>query len=723
MSFLVATSSLVQPAPYGDDAYLWFFALSMGCELLLWAGIVLLTGRVLCASGLLGLLVAAVILTSNLKYEYTGVVALPVDVFAAIGVIYDLGTFVGYLEYHLPEVAGLVALAGLLGAGLMWEPPVLGWSRRSALTRAAGLAFIFWFFYPVTSANAPVQRLYRAAGATFDGLHPNDSVAAMGLFSHLLVAAPEFFPRLPTEHGEAALFHDYFQGLKAPEPVAGPQPDIVVVLGESLFDPRRLNIPIDPAPLTTLDAFSSDADYHGTFKVHTVGGGTVLTEYSVLTGIPTNILGQSGSWPFYSLVTGSTWSLARQLGSLGYRTVAIYPVSGSLFNARIAYEFLGFDEFLDRSDFDLDQDIGRYYITNDAIARKVLEVIEESDVPVFVWALTMETHGPWSFWDSREPQRYRVGGDIDSQQRDMLTDYIHRLPKLEALATTLVQHLDDSDRPFVFSLFGDHLPAMFDLFDNVGFKEDAGVWGDPLTETPYFIRGNVKNTEPNEAHVDVSFLGSLVLEAAGLDGGDFFEMSGAYRQLCRGTFERCNAGDEYRDAYIQILYDFLRDQLATDRARGAVAAREYAPPYRLDDLIESGSEFFGGGWSTPESWGMWTVAASAIVSLRVEDPGTEDLLFAARIRNGATVTGAELRVNGQPLDSWDFDGQVSPHIRTVVIPAEIVPLDGTLRIEIATRDFESVGPSGETDSRRLGVAVFGIRVCQGDDKPCDVPAG
>ncbi len=685
-------------------------------------GIVFLTGRVLSASGLLGLLAAAVVVTSNLKHQYTGVAALPVDVFAAIGVMYDLGTFFGYIGYHLAEAAGLLVLVGLAGVGLVREAPVLDWSRRSLLIRVVGLAAILWLFYPVTSRNAPVQRLYRAAGAAFDGNRPNDSVVELGLFAQLLVAAPEFFPDLPTQYGDAALFLDYFHSVPPPDPATGPLPDIVVVLGESLFDPRRLNVSIDPAPLATLDELSRDADYHGVFKVHTVGGGTVRAEYSVLTGIPTSLLGQGGQWPFYSLVSGSTWSLARHLGSLGYRTVAIYPVSSSLFNARTAYEFLGFDELIDSTDFDPERDVGRRYVTDAAIARKVLQVVRESDEPVFVWALTMETHGPWSFWDSEEPRRYDVDGAMSAEHLDVLTDYVHRLPKIEALATTLVQSLDAQDRPFVFSLFGDHLPAMFDLFDAIGFRDDKLFWGNPLNETPYFVRSNVGHAESVERNVDVSFLASLVLDAAGLAGGEFFDMSSAYREFCGGSFQSCRAGDEYRDAYVQILYDFLRDQMDADRARGVIASPALAPAYRIDDVIPSGSEFFGGGWSSPNARGMWSVAPSAYVSLTVEDPGDDDLVFAARIRNSESVSRADLRVNGRTLDTWEFDGPMSPHTRTVVIPAEIVPSDGTLHIAITTRDLESSDEPGSTPgSRPLGIAVFGLRVCRQGGGRCEVP--
>ena len=111
---------------------------------------------------------------------------------------------------------------------------------------------------------------------------------------------------------------------------------------------------------------------------------------------------------------------------------------------------------------------------------------------------------------------------------------MHRLRSVERLATTIHETLDAQDRPFVFSLFGDHLPAMFEIFDEVGFRDDVLQRGAPQFQTPYFVIGNAgTDAAPRERNVDVSFLGSLVLDAAGVNGGEFFRMSTAYRVMAR----------------------------------------------------------------------------------------------------------------------------------------------------------------------------------------------
>ena len=554
--------------------------------------------------------------------------------------------------------------------------------------------------------------------------HPNVSVTELGLFAHLLVAAPEFFPELPVDYGDRALFLEHFRSTAGTEPASrasSPQPNIVVVLSESFFDPRRLNVSIEPTVLTQLDDLANQADYHGTLTVHTIGGGTVRAEYSFLTGIPTSIIGQGGQWPFFSLVTESTWSLVKHLKSIGYRAVAVYPASGSLFHARRAYRLLGFDEFIDVYQFDPEEDFGTRYVTDAAIARKVVESVAGGDQPVFVMALTMETHGPWSFRESATERRHRIQGNLSDDNRDALEDYVHRLRSVERLATTIHETLDAQDRPFVFSLFGDHLPAMFEIFDEVGFRDDVLQRGAPQFQTPYFVIGNAgTDAAPRERNVDVSFLGSLVLDAAGVNGGEFFRMSTAYREFCGGSFGSCREGDDYLRSYQQILYDFLREQLREDRARGAVATGAMMPMYRLGDTVRGGSEHFGAGWSF-ESWGAWTVEPTAHLELRLQSVPGDDLVLATRLQLSTALTSARLLINGEPLVTWNFEPS-GPHLRQVIIPADWIPADGSLRITFDVTVPWSPRELGiGSDERRLGVALYGLRLCEQSVGACLVP--
>jgi hypothetical protein len=75
-----------------------------------------------------------------------------------------------------------------------------------------------------------------------------------------------------------------------------------------------------------------------------------------------------------------------------------------------------------------------------------------------------------SFSESAGERRHRIEGNLSDGNRDTLEDYVHRLRSVEGLATAIHEYLDAQDRPFVFSLFGDHLPAMSRFSMRSAFK-------------------------------------------------------------------------------------------------------------------------------------------------------------------------------------------------------------------------------------------------------------
>ncbi len=78
----------------------------------------------------------------------------------------------------------------------------------------------------------------------------------------------------------------------------------------------------------------------------------------------------------------------------GYRTIAIYPMSGNFINARNAYMNYGFDAFYDG------QDYGLSWESPDSDLMQVFNQIYDKEKqingkqPLFVMMLTLRQHGP-----------------------------------------------------------------------------------------------------------------------------------------------------------------------------------------------------------------------------------------------------------------------------------------------------------------------------------------
>jgi hypothetical protein len=99
----------------------------------------------------------------------------------------------------------------------------------------------------------------------------------------------------------------------------------------------------------------------------------------------------------------------------------------------------------------------------------------------------------------------------------------------------------------------------------------------------------------------------------------------------------------------------------------------------------------------------------------------EDLVVAFRMRLSRVLHSARVLINGEPLVTWDR-GPSAPRLRQIVIPADRIPADGSLRVT-----FEVTAPWSPrelgfgTYDRRLGVALYGVRLCERSEGECLVP--
>ena len=171
-------------------------------------------------------------------------------------------------------------------------------------------------------------------------------------------------------------------------------PDIVSVLEESTYDPTMLAI--CTLPLCKHKMFQADGRTraHGTLTVHVWGGGTWTSEFALLTGLDHEIFGDAGLYAPYNLAPRVVHTLPKVLHDAGYRTIAIYPMSGDFINARNAYKFYGFDQFYDGQDYGLswessDNDLMQVFDRIYADEKKAL-----GDKPLFIMMLTLRQHGP-----------------------------------------------------------------------------------------------------------------------------------------------------------------------------------------------------------------------------------------------------------------------------------------------------------------------------------------
>lgn len=306
------------------------------------------------------------------------------------------------------------------------------------------------------------------------------------------------------------------------EVTAADRPDIFAVLEESTFDPRILESCKDTklcnSPL--FEAGHAHQEY-GPLFVHTSGGGTWLSEFTFLSGFDWRVFGPGGARAPLNLSPRMQTSLPRHLKSLGYQTIAIYPVEGNYLNARQAYRYYGFDHFLATEELGLKK--GWHSIRDDLLFSKALEHLAtiRDKRPVFIFLLTIRNHGPHA--ESLQALPPALAPELASVPPP-LADYLHRMRESELAMKQLSEQWLAGTSPRVILWFGDHQPLFATQAQkNADYARTHFEWAPTNTQlrytTWYSMASNTPRpamARPTEKSTDIAYLGTRLLAFSGL---------------------------------------------------------------------------------------------------------------------------------------------------------------------------------------------------------------
>lgn len=311
-------------------------------------------------------------------------------------------------------------------------------------------------------------------------------------------------------------------------------PDIVIWQSESFFEPARLRARMGSgADLPQLARLRSRS-LHGQLQVPTYAGGTVRTEFEALTGYPLRAF-HGVSFPYSALAQRPLMSLPRLLRERGYATLAIHPYDGGFWNRTRAFEHMGFDRFVDRDAFDAGDQHG-YYIGDDALLRYVVAALDDPpDAPLFLFAISMENHGPWyerPGLDAGRLAKIPVPDGLSPHAATQLRHYLYHLHRGDAMLGELIRYVAARERHTVVLFYGDHLPGLDIAFGELAFRDGADPWDQPVPFALYDNRAPAGSKA--QGTLRSYHLASLVLDTAGIrDGGHFRVLSADRERLGR----------------------------------------------------------------------------------------------------------------------------------------------------------------------------------------------
>ena len=377
-----------------------------------------------------------------------------------------------------------------------------GWQKACAvLTAAALVACLAWFFVPSPAPHIdgaatclialfllmlslkvmPTRRLVATPGA-------EAAVAQLGLLPAILIywlrwresADPP--PFAETAHLTASV---------RPSPKFSEPELIVAVQCESFADPAELFR--DPAfKLSGLESARAEAWQWGNLLVSGFGAYTMRTEYGVLFGREEEVLGFRQYDPFLTARGEASYALPHRLGTERWRSLFVHPHDMRFYGRDQILPAAGFAELVGEEQFD-PPSAGRY-VKDAAITGKILTLAEAASRPTFIYAVTIENHGPWSTARGNKPDQ-------------LVRNYNQLVREGDIMLTRLREGLAGLRRPALLVFFGDHRPSI------PGACEPGGARHTPYVVLRFDGGGQIVKGDDRRIDITPARLHHAILEA------------------------------------------------------------------------------------------------------------------------------------------------------------------------------------------------------------------
>ncbi|MDU7963457.1 MAG: LTA synthase family protein [Clostridium perfringens] len=283
-------------------------------------------------------------------------------------------------------------------------------------------------------------------------------------------------------------------------------PNIIIVQLESFMDLERINgLTFTEDPIPTFRKIASEST-QGFLKVPVYGGGTVRSEFEVLTGLSTDYL-PVGEIPNNNILKKQpVESLAYILHDYGYGTNVIHNYEGK-------------------------------YPEDVLNIEPIEDIISNNEKPQFIYNVTVESHGGYS---SSDFENYTVDGNLDQEEKNELQCYIDKLRGVDKYIKELVDYVEASGEPTVIAMFGDHLPSLKIIND-----DESVLKGGNKYLADFFIWDNIGLPKEN-INMEAEEFTTYILEKLNMVAG------------VMPTFHNsCKDDENYKEDFELLQYDML----------------------------------------------------------------------------------------------------------------------------------------------------------------------
>lgn len=558
---LTAVSELITTQSFADAAALLFGFTPRAVATAAFLGLIICTLGFLCRSIFAGGLIVTLFVAglSFANYYKMLITSTPLYV-QDIRLVTQVGGIMELNEASMKfsgESAAAVVIMLLVLVGLFFVSrrfrPRLREGLISGLISAILFASLFcvpasvesWFYGPAGSGQAAAQDTQI--------VHNSRCGVLLGLWRSVVLGGEELIPE-PDEE-ELMLMNAQSWIEELPDTEKDEQPNVIFVLGESFFDVTELpGVSYAEDPVADFHRICSEG-VSGKFYTHTLGYGTENIELEIMTGINTRFFSWDDmiyGWEQEKLLTYP--SLPQLFSDAGYYTAYLHTFNDGIYNRTALYTALGFQDMYFSGDFAaIDPEAaaapdywgymygkiaGEFY-SDDYLADVTAELFDQKagEGPVFLWAVTMENHTPYTA-DKFSSYDFPFESDLGDEAVGVLNAVTQGVADCSEALGKLVDHLAAQDEPVIVVFFGDHRPGTplesgATVCSELGMcPEDVADWEledyAELYSTDYVIWSNDPSLLPAEpgsrTNTSSTLLGVEALQLAGMDLDEYWSM-------------------------------------------------------------------------------------------------------------------------------------------------------------------------------------------------------
>ena len=289
------------------------------------------------------------------------------------------------------------------------------------------------------------------------------------------------------------------------------KPNILFVQLEAFMDPTEVKgIKYSEDPIPNFRKLTQTFT-HGMASAPTTGGGTVRTEFEVMTGNNIDYL-TPGEIPYNTILKSKYYnSVATTLKSEGYKAHAVHNFQGNFYGRNNAYAKLGFDDFTSKeymSNYELNEREWVKHVILTKYIEKALDSTKDSDL---VYTVSVQGHSSYPTDAENYDFPIKVSGTLDQKVLNQMYYYVNQIKGTDDFIGELVDMVNKRDEDTIILFYSDHMPKL-KIFEDDDFYLDK-------YKAPFAFYANFDIEKYDIDEIESYELSSLMFKEAGLKYG------------------------------------------------------------------------------------------------------------------------------------------------------------------------------------------------------------